>query len=558
MLRDDLLRRSSSHMPNDLGALLRYQIVTFETGQFFRSNDRLHAYLFETAIVVMSDSDVGFHYISMDTWLVHPLELRRLVYLSDVKTVVPSHPFGSSLNYTYGLALELRNEGADLALWFTTVSSATDWTTAIRRLQYRCGSEKLNSAETEDIAAFESFAVAMQVFQWQLEISHLLGRVLHHGTVIVHKSEESTGVCQLVLFDNALVFLQGSPADAKRHLLASPITSIVKTTTDDSTGIELTYCTEFDDCIQFEEFRFEPTTDIDIWLHMLHTFAPNASTQHDVHQNLRLLAQKYEQTKPARRPGRPSTSVAGLAMLHATSISDELNISIAVLPSFESTGLATRLIAYLLEEAFERFGAHRIQARVAHSALNPAQTARTIRLLIHLGFTHEGVRRRAAHHPNEGQWVDVSVLAMLELDWVRRADITPPKGTLWDEMFARQQREREMLLKIEGPPMLKRTRSMETVRDLRSMNDAVPSASMVSSSVGCPTITSDTASQASVPTTMFSWDGISDDSSQQIGGAKRPRLETFSSADDAADEYEEWDLEEDYSDDENEDEEMEP
>ena len=161
--------------------------------------------------------------------------------------------------------------------------------------------------------------------------------------------------------------------------------------------------------------------------------------------------------------------VAGLATLHATLIPHELNISFAVLPAFQSDGLATHLIAHVLEVAFERFDAHRVQARVIHSATDSAETARVIRLLLHLGFAHEGVRRRAAIHPTEGQWSDVSVLAMLELDWVTRAGVTPAKGTLWDEMFLRHQREREILLKLEGSRELKRTRSMETVRDLHLM-----------------------------------------------------------------------------------------
>ena len=107
---------------------------------------------------------------------------------------------------------------------------------------------------------------------------------------------------------------------------------------------------------------------------------------------------------------------------------------------------------------------------------------------------------------------------MLELNWVRRASVTPLKGTLWNEMFARQQREREMLLSMESSRELKKTRSTETVRDLRSMNDAVPSASMVSPSVGYPTVTSDTASQVSVP--ISSWGGTSDGSNRRSGEVK--------------------------------------
>jgi len=171
-------------------------------------------------------------------------------------------------------------------------------------------------------------------------------------------------------------------------------------------------------------------------------------------------------------------------------------------------------------------------------------------MFIHLGFTHEGIRRRSVPHPTEGHWADVSVLAMLELDWIRRATVTPAKGTLWDEMFARQQREREMLLGMESSPGLQRTRSMETIRDIRSINDAVPSATMVSPSVGYPTVTSNTTSQSSVLKALSSWDRISDGSGQQIGGVNGPGVVSMSSADDAADEYEDWDLEEDYSDNE--------
>jgi len=198
--------------------------------------------------------------------------------------------------------------------------------------------------------------------------------------------------------------------------------------------------------------------------------------------------------------------------------------------------------------AFEKFSAHRVQARVVHSPTNSSQTARAIRLLIHLGFTHEGVRLRATSHPTKRQWADVSVLAMLELDWVIREGVTSAKGTLWDEMFIRHQREREVLLKLESSRELKRTQSMETVRDPRSMNDALPSASMASSSVGGSSVASDIVSVVSATTEMSSWGGVSDASGSQSGGDKSSGVGSMSSADDAADEYEEWDLEEDYSD----------
>ena len=556
MLHNDLLRRCPSSNFDSLGTLLKYHVVVSGANQPYASSYRRHAYLYETAVVVMSDGDVGFTPITMEKQHEHPLKLLRLFRLCDLTAIVPSHALGSSVNFIYDLIFKHRDEGCDFTLSFNDILIAVAWTTAIRRLQYRGDVEELDPAETEDIAAFESFAAMMQVFRWQLPISQPLGRVIYHGRVTVRNLEKAIGLCQLVLFDHALVFIQGSPPEARRHLLASRITSVTRTI-DNAGSITLTYSTEFEERIRLEEFRFmpaEPETDVNTWLRILHSFAPNASTQHDVYRKLRSLAQTRNQNGSVRQPEKLSTWVAGLAMLHPTPITNELNMSVAVMPNFESEGIATYLLAYILEVAFEKLGAHRVQVRVVHSSTSPSQTARAVRMFIHLGFTHEGIRRRSVLHPTEGLWADVSVLAMLELDWIRRATVTPAKGTLWDEMFARQQREREMLLSMESSPGLQRTRSMETIRDIRSMNDAVPSASMVSPSVGYPTVTSNTTSQSSVLTALSSWVEISDGSGQQIGGVNGPGVVSMSSADDAADEYEDWDLEEDYSDNEDADE----
>ncbi len=61
-------------------------------------------------------------------------------------------------------------------------------------------------------------------------------------------------------------------------------------------------------------------------------------------------------------------------------------------------------------------------------------------------------------------------MAMLDTEWVIRSSLRGAPPTLWDEMFLRHERERDMLLrweqsgKEEERRLLKRTSSMETVR----------------------------------------------------------------------------------------------
>jgi len=552
-LQDNLLRQSTAAIVSELGALLKYQIIMLQVNQLWQ---RRHAYLFETAVVVMHDGDCGFIPMSMNGKLDHPQNIDFLIYLRDIAEMVPEKTPGEATEYIYGIGIKERGKNSMLALRFSNISAALDWTTAIRRLQYQSQLEDLGYNEAEEVAAFESFAAIMQVFRWQLEISQPLGRVLYHGLVTVGRSvlRTATGWIQLVLFDAALVLIRGTPPEIKYLLLASRIISISET---EENLISLVYGTGNPDDDRLTEFRFrlqDANNDVATWVRMLHTFAPSASIHHEEHRDFLTLAQKHAREDSAKSTMEIGTGVVGLAMLHTTTTSDEFNISFAVNRSSESEGIASHLIAQILELAFDKLGAHRVQARVVHSSFDPAQTVRAIRLLIHLGFTHEGVRRRAALHPNEKQWADVSVLAMVELDWVIRARVPPAKGTLWDEMFIRQQREREVLLKLEGSRELKRTRSMETVRDLHSMNDALPSASMASSSVEGSSVTTDTVSLVSANTEILSWGGVSDDSDAPSSVGKSSSIGSTFSADDAADEYEEWDLEEDYSDNDEEEE----
>jgi len=254
-------------------------------------------------------------------------------------------------------------------------------------------------------------------------------------------------------------------------------------------------------------------------------------------------------TSPAQSPNEES--VVGLITLHSTLSADDLNLSVAVLPPFESDGIATHLVSHVLEVAFQRLNSHRVQARVVHSSAHPAQTARAVGIFIHLGFVHEGVRRRAALHPTEGRWSDVTVLALSDLDWFSRTRVAALKGTLWDEMFARHQRDREILLRMEGSIGLKGTPSIETTRDLWSRKtDTVRSAIPAWPSSGYSSVTSGSISQISVPTVMSSWDGVSDSVSARTHEAGASNIMTMSPEDDTSDDDDEWNFDEYYSDDE--------
>jgi hypothetical protein len=94
------------------------------------------------------------------------------------------------------------------------------------------------------------------------------------------------------------------------------------------------------------------------------------------------------------------------------------------------------------------------------------------------GFVHEGIRRRSIYVSNDGSWKDVTYFALLDTEWAMRAFIKPAPKNLWEEMFARHEKEREELLRWEEAKMLKRTISVDTIRggaDITSCSDSAPS-----------------------------------------------------------------------------------
>lgn len=161
---------------------------------------------------------------------------------------------------------------------------------------------------------------------------------------------------------------------------------------------------------------------------------------------------------------RGAGSPLGFVFSVPTDMPGEVSIGIALRKPWRRRGFATRALTLFLPIIFEELGYHRAQALLLDTPeLSAART-----LFISLGFTIEGTHRRALMTPALPGWRNVTYLGMLDTEWVMR-----PRGraqdkmaALWDEMFARQQHERELLLQLEARRQaLRKTASMETIRD---------------------------------------------------------------------------------------------
>ncbi|KAH6909624.1 hypothetical protein BKA70DRAFT_1102500, partial [Coprinopsis sp. MPI-PUGE-AT-0042] len=195
----------------------------------------------------------------------------------------------------------------------------------------------------------------------------------------------------------------------------------------------------------------------------------------------------------ARRSKANKQPIIGLVYLANTGgavdylHSGELNVGIILNSKYRRKGYALQALQIVLESAFEDRYCNRVQAIVVdgpfkHAALN---------VFMKSGFGHEGTRRRAFRSPYTMEFKDATYLGILATDWVLRhmsvggADSSASSTTgalpvqrfsiaptsLWEEMFARHQREREELLRWEetndstGNRRLKRTASNETIKE---------------------------------------------------------------------------------------------
>jgi hypothetical protein len=93
-------------------------------------------------------------------------------------------------------------------------------------------------------------------------------------------------------------------------------------------------------------------------------------------------------------------------------------------------------------------------------------------------FGHEGTRRRSFFSPMELEWKDATYMAILDTDWMISrghgvpATVRSAPKSLWDELFARHQQEREELLRWESST-LRRTSSTATLRGVSPIPTAL-------------------------------------------------------------------------------------
>ncbi|EJD43154.1 hypothetical protein AURDEDRAFT_145564 [Auricularia subglabra TFB-10046 SS5] len=294
--------------------------------------------------------------------------------------------------------------------------------------------------------------------------------------------EDHTGSCGAYLFDDALVFIYKDVYGAlhiHRRIALAAVEhiadksnnnhNIVRVALEPEDGVQLAY-----------NFRVRTRALVAEWLQEL---------------EMRLVALKpgHSFRLPDRAPKPDAWALAGVVFLAPAGVAGEYTVGVGILPRFASAGLATHALRAVLQNAFETLGAHRVEARVLRGAAR--DPARALATFLRLGFAHEGVRRAAALVPTTQAWADVSVLAMLDMDWHMRAYARPPPGGPWDEMFARHQREREKLGALDSGA--ERAISVETEHELRAAlyDDGSSSASSV---------------RTRTTSTTTSWDAISE------------------------------------------------
>ncbi|KAI0684652.1 hypothetical protein BC835DRAFT_1292577, partial [Cytidiella melzeri] len=157
--------------------------------------------------------------------------------------------------------------------------------------------------------------------------------------------------------------------------------------------------------------------------------------------------------------GDPST--VGLVYLKASSLPGTFDIGVAIVPEQRGNKWGPEAIRLVMGWAFEELCCHRIQARVVES--NGQWRDIAMGVFMRLGFNLEGTSRRALFcptHPMDpypegvnGEWRDVTHLAILDVDWVmysaRRQAPSAFMKSKWEELFAREEKERAELLRFE-------------------------------------------------------------------------------------------------------------
>ncbi|KAG9081408.1 hypothetical protein FRC06_005594 [Ceratobasidium sp. 370] len=191
----------------------------------------------------------------------------------------------------------------------------------------------------------------------------------------------------------------------------------------------------------------------------------------------------YLDEEPPKHPTLDSSDtrdVIGCVYLSLSSATQNtVDIGIALRPDARGRGYGRAALTKVMRYAFETLKMHRVVAnafgpspsQASATAKATAKEAGTVRWVFEkLGFTHEGVNRRAGFSATDGTWRDVYVLAMLDTDWMLLQGRTTGRASVltpWDTLMERHEKEREEMTEwMEDPNWgrLRRVGSSDTIR----------------------------------------------------------------------------------------------
>ncbi|KAI0629408.1 hypothetical protein C8Q77DRAFT_285610 [Trametes polyzona] len=214
-------------------------------------------------------------------------------------------------------------------------------------------------------------------------------------------------------------------------------------------------------------------------------------------------------------------TVGLLYVSSAFSLPGQVHIGADVLPPFRGKGIGRRACDTAVAWALDILQMHRVQARIFGGS--PDQH-RVRSLFAALGFAYEGVHRRAVASAS-GEWADVAHMGVLDTDWQIRTRLgVPPRATLWDELLARHQREREEMLRAEEAlrSRPRRSSSMETIRVWQDPEDSArrrrAAADRPLSPMSSATSRSSSRSPSRASTSESEWESADD---ADFGGRER-------------------------------------
>ncbi|KAH7098639.1 hypothetical protein BKA62DRAFT_712339, partial [Auriculariales sp. MPI-PUGE-AT-0066] len=602
-IEQNVRRRARSSIDGHQGTFLKYGTAHLRR---IVMSPKVHLYLFDRWLRVFEDA-TGFNALnaSKGTYL-------RELYTIRLDRIGKLVPLLALYGNTFLITVEYLNpdgiSSSLVTIAFPKLANAIGWYMMLARLRYRCIHPQdgihPNLHQVEDAAILPDFLLAMNAWTWQRfpnwTTTDDIGDLVYHGLVSNTTHVQSTFLA--CVFPDRILFLSQHPQGESVLYSTAELDEVIslhdrsytfrwgsRRVLAITTGLKEPEDTRH--LIEHKEFTFDVGQEesaYNAWKAAIRKVVPvlkfsdlssgeTVATAKTSAPKIEIRAAEIDQPTIEEEPeysggttiGKPTMMthtervVAGIVFLCSSvgGNQDEYNVIVGVLDDFKSQGIATFAVSRALSIAFEQYRAHRVQARVLHPSLGTApsseeekkqnaQASRAISKFVHLGFTHEGVRRRVVQHPKTGIWQDVTVLAMLDSEWlVRDSRAPPPKLTLWDDLFARHQREHEALKRMEGSGQLKRTRSMETVRDLRSIRDAAPTPSIADarSSAFDSFSSQPPSTSASELGSLSSWDSVSETSDLKSlnSGIDTVHINktaaAAAAADDAADEYASWD-----------------